>query len=360
MTVRGDLRARLIDRGVASAARLVTRVGSPTPSGRLLAALRARIAEQVIDARRDALRALERRLSEARVEGARVEGARVDEAAELARAKNALAELAEGALDELRRRVVLEARGLRRPLARLDRRWSASRTVELIDRPDFDADKRVRLMAHLDEMNETLGAYAAFADALSPLFVRGRATRVLDLAAGHAGFTLSLARLAKERGLELELTATDLVDEYLELGRRHARERGLDVRFALQDALDTSNLARGAYDVIVSTQSLHHFPAGHIAVLAHEAIRIATRGVVLIDGARSMLNAALIPLLGVVRYHDLPFAHDSWVSLRKFFAPEELGLLARIGALAAGEDPSRVEARFLPPGHIVCVLEARP
>lgn len=340
--------ARAIDLGVGHVAGAITRVGSPTPTARALSPLRVAAMERAIDARRGALEALSARLAEAR--------GRDEEA--LAAGKNALAKLANEALAELRRTVDRESTGLSAGLARLDRRWRESRTVELIDRPDFDAGKRVRLMAHLDEMNETLGAYHAFADTLTPFLAEDRPTRVLDLAAGHAGFTLSLARIARERGLELELVATDLVDEYLEIGRRHAKERGLAIGFALQDALDTTNLASNAYDVVVCTQSLHHFPAGHIAVLAHEALHIATSAVVLIDGARSKANAALIPLLGIVRYGDLPFAHDSWVSLRKFFAPEELGLLARLGALAAGRDDRLVESRFLPPGHILAVLPA--
>jgi 2-polyprenyl-3-methyl-5-hydroxy-6-metoxy-1,4-benzoquinol methylase len=165
-----------------------------------------------------------------------------------------------------------------------------------------------------------------------------------------------VAHLAKQEGLELDLVASDIADEYLEIGRRHAEERDLPVRFAVQDALDTTNLGKDAFDLVVCTQSLHHFPPGLVAVLTHEALRFASRAVVLIDGARSKSSAALIRLLGVLRYRDLPFAHDSWISLRKFFAPEELGLLARAGALATSGAERTVEARFLPPGHVAVVL----
>ena len=337
---------RAVDRGVAGAARLISTIGRPTPTTAALAAARARAADRALATRERALRSLaETFSSESR-----------GDSREVTSAKNELSRLAAEALFDMRRAVDAEASGLRAPIGALDRLWRETSTVELIDRPDFDQGDRVRLMTHLDEMNVTLGAYASFLDVLRPHLAPDRPTRILDLAAGHGGFLLEVAHLAQREGLALELVASDIADEYLEIGRRHAGERGLPVEFVVQDALDTTNLAANAFDLVVCTQSLHHFPPGLVAVLTHEALRIASRAVVLIDGARSKTNAALIPLLGVLRYRDLPFAHDSWVSLRKFFAPEELGLLARAGALATSGKERSVEARFLPPGHLAVVL----
>lgn len=341
----GPLDARL-DRWVGGAARAVSRWGRPTPTGLALAALRKDAANRAFDAKHLALREL----------AAIFADERPGDHPEITDAKNRLARLGADALAAMRREVDERARGWRAPIATLDRAWRSSSTVELIDRPDFAERKRVRLMAHLDEMNVTLGAYASFLDVLRPFLRSDRPTRVLDLAAGHGGFLLEVARLAGEEGLALELVASDIAEEYLAIGRAHAEERGLPVRFVVQDALDTTNLERGAYDVVVCTQSLHHFPPGLVSVLTHEALRIASSAVVLIDGARSKTNGPLISLLGVLRYRDLPFAHDSWVSLRKFFAPEELGLLARIGAAASPGAPARVTSRFLPPGHLATLV----
>lgn len=337
---------RAVDRGVARASRLISAIGRPTLTTASLAGARARAADRALEARASELRALASRFA----------GEARGDAPEITDAKNELARLAAEALADMRREVDREAVGVRAPLGALDRLWRETSTVELIDRPDFDQVDRVRLMTHLDEMNVTLGAYASFLDVLRPHLAPDRPTRILDLAAGHGGFLLEVAHLARREGLALELVASDIADEYLAIGRRHAEERGLPVEFVVQDALDTTNLAANAFDLVVCTQSLHHFPPGLVAVLTHEALRIASRAVVLIDGARSKTNAALIPLLGVVRYRDLPFAHDSWVSLRKFFAPEELGLLARAGALATAGSAHRAQARFLPPGHLAVVL----
>lgn len=340
---------RGLDRGLALASRLVSSWSRPTPTGLALAAERDAAAERAIARRRDALVALS--------------GTFARETAgdhpEVTDAKNRLAALAEEALGAMRTEVDERAgASWRAPLARLDRLWRDTQTVELIDRPDFAEHKRVRLMAHLDEMNVALGAYASFLDVLRPFLRADRPTRILDLAAGHGGFLLEVARLARDEGLALELVASDIAREYLDIGRDNARKRGLAVEFVVQDALDTTNLGPGSFDLVVCTQSLHHFPPGLVAVLVHEALRIASRAVVLIDGARSKLNAAFVPTLGVVRYRDLPFAHDSWISLRKFFTPEELGLLARCGVLASPGPDRSVSSRFLPPGHLAVVVEA--
>jgi SAM-dependent methyltransferase len=342
----GPLDARL-DRWVGGAARAVSRWARPTPTGLALATLREEAAARALDARHLALRELAEVFADERP----------GDHPEITEAKNRLSRLGADALAAMRRDV--DGRAIaswRAPLALLDRGWRSTSTVELIDRPDFAERKRVRLMAHLDEMNVTLGAYASFLDVLRPFLRSDRPTRVLDLAAGHGGFLLEVARLAREEGLALELVASDIAEEYLAIGRAHAEELGLPVRFVVQDALDTTNLERGAYDVVVCTQSLHHFPPGLVSVLTHEALRIASSAVVLIDGARSKTNAPMISLLGVLRYRDLPFAHDSWVSLRKFFSPEELGLLAEVGVAASPGSPARVTSRFLPPGHVATVV----
>lgn len=338
-----------LDGVVCAAAQFMSFWGRPTPTGIALGALRERAANEAL------ANAEQRLLVLAEAFATEEQGQHSERVTE---AKNELVRLAGDAFRAMRDQVDDEAhQSWRAPIAHFDRTWRETDTVELIDRPDFSKDKRVRLMAGLDHMNVTLGTYASFFDALRPFLRNDRPTRIHDLAAGHGGFLLEVANIAKREGLALELVASDIAEEYLEIGRAHAAEAGLPVRFEVQDALDTSNLKEGAYDIVVCTQSLHHFPPGLIALLTHEALRIASRAVVLIDGARSKMNAALIPTLGILRYRDIPFAHDSWVSLRRFFTPEELGLLARMGALATPHQVVHTKARFLPPGHIITVLE---
>lgn len=265
----------------------------------------------------------------------------------------AFGELAERALDEMRREVLRRARALpQRLTASLHERFGRTDEREYLDDADLDREMRVRLLATLDAFNTVVGNYRAFFNAMEPLLTCDAPTRVLDLAAGHGGFALEAMRIARARNIPLEITATDLVPEYLALGEAVARREGLPVRFAVQDALDLSNLRTGEYDVVICTQSLHHFPASMTARIFREATRIASRGVVLIDGCRSVVQGLLAPVLGVVRYRDPAFAHDAWVSCRRFYAPEEVGLLA---SLAVPDDS--LEVSWMPPGH--CLVRWR-
>jgi 2-polyprenyl-3-methyl-5-hydroxy-6-metoxy-1,4-benzoquinol methylase len=324
---------RLLERGMAVTARVVGGLGPPP--------LMALLAEQ----RRAALdQALQRH---------RPVAADLDQALEAgdAAAREQLAAIAETALADMRAQLTARARraGLGRMVASaFDARFHDGDLAEYLDDPALDERLRRRIMASLDGLNEAIAGYQTFLDALTPL-VDGGPVRVLDLAAGHGGFALSAAREARARGLDLTFTASDIKREYLDMGAAVARREGLPVEFALQDALDLSNLPRGAYDVVLCTQSLHHSPPGLVAVMFQEAARAAGRGVVFVDGCRSLLTGVFLALCGTLRYRSGGFVHDSWVSARRFFVPEELELLARIGPFG-----DRVESRWVQPGH--CLL----
>jgi 2-polyprenyl-3-methyl-5-hydroxy-6-metoxy-1,4-benzoquinol methylase len=263
--------------------------------------------------------------------------------------------LVERALLEMRRQVDAEAgrAGLRSGWAAvLDAWWRDTEAGEYLDDPRLDRGVRVQILSDLDEMNELLGSYASFFARLEPFLAGDRPTRLLDLAAGHGGFALFAAELARKAGHAVTITASDIKAEYLELGRERAQKTGVKVSFALQDALDLSNLAPGAFDVITCTQSLHHFRPGQIALMFAEASRVATRGVTFIDGARSARNAAAFVGIGLLLFRNTAFAHDALVSFRRFYVPEELELIARL--CPGGEHAS---ADWILPGH--CVLELR-
>lgn len=272
-------------------------------------------------------------------------------------ARTALARVADRALDDMRLRVSEAARdrgGLIQLAEAADARWreSATETSEYLDDENLDEALRQNIMADLDAINDAIGSYGHFLDAIRPLMRASGTTRVLDLAAGHGGFALSAARAARDLGLDIHFTASDIKREYLDLGAARAAEEGLDIGFEVQDALDLGNLEPNAYDVIVCTQSIHHFPAGLVAVMFQEAARAASRGVVFLDGCRSAAVGMGVVLFGTVRHRNMHLAHDGWVSSRRFFVPEELELLARIGPWGDG-----VEARFVPVAHCLLRLQ---
>jgi 2-polyprenyl-3-methyl-5-hydroxy-6-metoxy-1,4-benzoquinol methylase len=270
-------------------------------------------------------------------------------------ARRGLEQLVERALLEMRRQVDAEASrtGLRSVWAAvLDAWWRDTEAGEYLDDPRLDSSVRVQILSDLDEMNELLGSYASFFSRLEPFLAGDQPTRLLDLAAGHGGFALFAADLAGKAGHGVAITASDIKPEYLKLGAERAQKSGVNVNFQLQDALDLSNLEPGAFDVISCTQSLHHFKPGQIGLMFAEACRIASRGVMFIDGARSARNAAAFVGIGLLLFRNPAFAHDALVSFRRFYLPEELELIARL--CPRGE---RASADWILPGH--CVLELR-
>ena len=315
--------------------RRIAAQGTRGPVSKMLEPIRRRAADAAID-RHQARGA---KLAAALLEG---DG---DARAELAR-------LAERALAEMRSEVEHAAAraGTRRAWAALmDTWWRQTDSGEYLDDPDLDRDMRVRILAHLDAVNDLLDSYRAFFTEMEPMLCRDRPTRVLDLAAGHGGFALAAARIAHVRGYKLSLVASDIKREYLDLGEARAVEQRLDVGFVVQDALDLSNLTPGEYDILTCTQSIHHFAPGQVAVMFAEAARIAARGVLFVDGARSSMAAMGLAALGLLKYRDTAFVHDAVISFRRFFVPEELGVLARIGPWGA-----QARASWVKPGH--CLL----
>jgi 2-polyprenyl-3-methyl-5-hydroxy-6-metoxy-1,4-benzoquinol methylase len=310
--------------------------GARAPANLLLGGLRRRAKQSVIDRYRSRIDAIH-------------EAAKAGDP----RGRRALEALANLALVQMRRAVEADALrvNLAERLAALsDGWWRRTEAREYLDDPLLDEKVRVRILENLDAMNSMIGSYAAFCEQLKPLAHPDRPTRVLDLAAGHGGFALELARNGRSGAFALDLTASDIKREYLEIGAARARREALPVRFVVQDALDLSAVPERSYDVVVCTQSLHHFSPGQVAVMFSEAGRVASRGVLFIDGARGALNAALVSWVGFLLFHDAALAHDTWVSFRRFFVAEELELLADLGPWG-----SRSAARWIPPSH--CILE---
>jgi 2-polyprenyl-3-methyl-5-hydroxy-6-metoxy-1,4-benzoquinol methylase len=270
-----------------------------------------------------------------------------------AAARDALSRLAERALVDMRQRADNHADGSLAPtISAADAWWRSVTAGEHIDDPNLDEGLRRQAMEDLDSLNRVLGTYPAFLDMPGPLMKTDRPTRLLDLAAGHGGFAIALARDARQRGLALRITATDLKQEYLDLGAERARAEGLAVEFAKQDALDLSNLLPGDYDLVICTQSIHHFPPGLVAIMFEAAARVAGRGVVFIDGCRSLTRAAPLVAFVLLRFRNPVIAHDAYVSFRRFFVPEELALLARLGPWGDG-----AVATWAAPDHCLLRLD---
>ena len=240
----------------------------------------------------------------------------------------------------------------------LDRRLYRDE-AELLDDPAFPLEERSRGLDGLHRLNEVIGSYEAFTRELMPLIElaerRGRRpVRVHDLASGHAGYAVYLKQRLGDR---VVVEASDIKDEYLDLGRARARDLGVDVDFFREDALAIDGPRARGVDVLLCTQAIHHFSAGMVARMLGEAARAATTGVLFVDGERSWIFHGLVGTIATIYGRSWVLAHDGMASFRRMFYEEELGL---IGALAPRVPASaRIETgAFLPAHALVRIAHA--
>ncbi|MDC0749886.1 class I SAM-dependent methyltransferase [Polyangium mundeleinium] len=229
---------------------------------------------------------------------------------------------------------------------------------ELMDDPSLPEDERTHALDVLDRFNHCTGIYETVMAAIDPLVEaasgEGKRPIVHDVAAGHGGLALHLAERLGDR---VTIEASDLREEYLALGRTQAAERGLSVRFSVEDALALGGLSERGVDVITCTQAIHHFPPGMIARMMSEAARRARVGACFIDGERSFTTLGLVALVGALYGRTYTFYYDAVTSIRRMFYEEELALVA---ALAPGMPKVRVETGIAPPSHVYVRITREP
>lgn len=238
-------------------------------------------------------------------------------------------------------------------LGAMDRRFYKN-DEEWLDDPNYPEAERSQALDQLDRFNRALGLYDAFIQVVMPLIEEAerriaaegarRPVRLHDLASGHAGFAIMLKQTLGER---VEVEASDIKPEYLELGRARAEALGVRIELFTEDALAMDGPRARGVDILLCTQALHHFPVGMVARMVGEASRAARVGACFIDGERSATALMGFLVAAPIYTRHWTLVHDGFVSLRRMFRKEELALLA---ALAPG----------LPEGLSVMTGRSRP
>lgn len=261
-----------------------------------------------------------------------------------AAARPRLAALVDRLVGELRQRVAEEARRtspLHRLASAVDRRMPVD-TVELMDRDEVSTQVKQRIITDLEQVQELIGTYERLLAVAAPYL--GPGCRILDVASGHGGLPIWLARHARDHGLDWQVVASDVNPDFVRLAEDQARRAGLPVTGRVLDALDM-DLEPGSVDLVTCTAAIHHLPHGQVAVLFAEALRVARRGVVFLDGYRSPTQLGVAMGLFAATGASRHTLHDAAVSVRKMFVPEELSLLA-----ACTPGARQAEAAWVPPG----------
>jgi SAM-dependent methyltransferase len=207
-------------------------------------------------------------------------------------------------------------------------------TGELMDDPSLPLDKKLRMSRALGRQSGMLRLTERFVDLLSPIITElaernGRDTRVLELAGGAGSLSLALGRAARNGRLPCRVTGTDIVDTYTKAAQEEADEEGLPAEFHTLDACRMDKLERGSADLVVISQSLHHFSPGQLALMIRGAKEAGASAFIGLDGYRSLLLSAGVPLVAAMQ-GIWEFALDGLTSARKFYTEPELDAISEI------------------------------
>lgn len=165
-------------------------------------------------------------------------------------------------------------------------------------------------------------------DALLADLPRGAPVSILDAGCGGGDMAAALARWAWRRGLVPRVLAVDANPAIAAVAeRRFGRE--IEVRAGDMLALD---LPDRSVDVATCSLVLHHFEPADAVQALRELRRVARRGVVVNDLARTWVG--LVGVHGVARLTRNPITrHDAVVSMRRAYTRRELAELLRESGL---------------------------
>lgn len=201
------------------------------------------------------------------------------------------------------------------------------RVEELMDEPGLDAEQHRAALAGLRRINAASNAARPIAETIVRWAKQQNLSRVriLDVACGGGDVPIEVARLARERGVELDLTFVDRSATALQQASASAAAEGLVVTTAVADA--TQSLPAESFDVVTNSLFLHHLDSDDvIAALAN--MRRAGRLVVISD-LRRALTGYWFAWAGCRVLSRSPIVHfDGPVSVRGAWTIDELRLMA--------------------------------
>ena len=218
---------------------------------------------------------------------------------------------------------------------------------EVMDNPRLESSRHMAALAGLARINVLARSAGILWGPLKRLACQrnSRRLRVLDLATGSGDIPLALWRKAARAEIALEITGVDVSRRALALARQRAAKEGARVNFLELNVVKDS-LPRD-YDVIMTSQFLHHLTNHQAAALLAKMKRAARRAVLVHDLVRrtdglwlAYLASRLFSTSDVVRT-------DALLSVRAAFTIDEARRLAETAGLEGATVSKRWPCRYL-------------
>jgi 2-polyprenyl-3-methyl-5-hydroxy-6-metoxy-1,4-benzoquinol methylase len=218
--------------------------------------------------------------------------------------------------------------------------------AELLDAPRHDPAELAHSLGQVAQVNRWLGGNRALRRHLAPWLRTIPRARILDVGTGNGVTLREVTAWAGDRGRTWTGVGVDIGRQTAEL----ARDAGSSV--VLGDALRLP-FADDAFDLALSTLTLHHFRDDEAARLVGEMARVARSAVIVNDLERTRLNYLGARLLAATVWRGNRLTrHDGPLSVRRSFTAAEMDDVGR----RAGLSHVRVRRHF--PWRIV--LEGTP
>jgi len=201
---------------------------------------------------------------------------------------------------------------------------------ELLDIPSEQGNfsEFAQSMAEIRAVNRFLGGKSSILMHLDEFIGTGEkgTIRVLDVATGSADIPVAIAGWARQKGIDVKITAVDINPNVIRVAAAHV-EGYPEITLVRADGFNLPFKA-GSFDIVTCSLTLHHFTEedttkflGHIAGHAGKCCIIG-------DLRRSWIAYLLFYIITVFFLRNRYTRHDGLLSILKSYTPGELEMLA--------------------------------
>lgn len=164
--------------------------------------------------------------------------------------------------------------------------------------------------------------------------------RLLDIATGAGDIPIAIAKAAKQHGINLDITASDVSEQALEYVKANADHNGVAIKTMRFDAL--ADTLKTRYDIVTTSLFTHHLDPPDVVKLLRSMASLANHLVLVNDLVRSSGNLTLIKIATKLLTSSEIVQYDGPVSVKAAYTTDEMNELAQ----SAGLTGAKVEPRF--------------
>ena len=145
----------------------------------------------------------------------------------------------------------------------------------------------------------------------------------------HGGLLVEIAKWAAQKGVAVELTGVDSNSNSIHAARKRFSEEKVDVHVVLFSGADLGSIEDNAFDITLSTQTLHHLVnVTNLKGFLTELHRTARYGFLITDCCRVWYVPLSMWIINTPPFGNDPLIrHDGVLSWRRAYNAKEMRFL---------------------------------